>query len=217
MTECERIIQNGVVPRSFFKPEEQEGFWVDEKRKKVWAIEIDLLLEFSRICKKHNLKFFLMFGSLLGAVRHHGFIPWDDDMDVAMPRKDYDRLLQLKDEFEFPYFLQTPYTDTGYFYAHAKLRNSNTSALDQPFLYQNFNLGMFIDILPIDNLNKNGGMERFKHIHKLILDNSTYMRLTNPNLSEKDRERVRNYMGDDPFATYERIQNLSAPAARRPR
>lgn len=209
MTECERIIQKGILPESFFVSEEQYGFWVDENRKKIWAVEIDLLLELDRVCKKYNLKYFLIFGSLLGAVRHKGFIPWDDDLDVAMLRQDYECLLQLKDEFKAPYFFQTPYTDTGYFYAHAKLRNSNTTALDKPFLYQKFNLGMFIDIVPIDNIVKDGGQETFQLIHKLIMDNSTYMRLTNPHLSERDQKRVENYMGDEPFATYEKIQQLA--------
>ncbi|MGN1433985.1 MAG: phosphorylcholine transferase LicD [Ruminococcus sp.] len=209
MTECERIIKNGILTKDYFKSETKCDFFVDEQRKKVWAIEIDLLLKFDSICKKHNLTYYLMFGSLLGAIRHHGFIPWDDDMDVAMPRKDYEKLLTLNDEFDNPYFLQTPYTDNGYFYAHAKLRNSNTAALDYPFLYQNFNLGIFIDILPIDNFDIATGREKFELIHKLTMDNSVYMRLTHPNLSERDRIRVSNYDGADPFETYERIQTLA--------
>lgn len=58
-----------------------------------------MLLEFDKICKKHNIKYFLMFGSILGAVRHSGFIPWDDDLDVGLLRADYDKLLSVKDEF----------------------------------------------------------------------------------------------------------------------
>lgn len=120
MTECERIIQQGVLPKSFFDEEQICDFFVDKKRKKIWAIELDLLIQFDKICKKHGLIYFLIGGTLLGAVRHHGFIPWDDDLDVAMPRKDYDLLMQLKDEFSEPYFLQTPYTDEGYYYSYNK-------------------------------------------------------------------------------------------------
>ena len=168
MTECERIIKQGLLPEDFFEEETRCDFIVTKERKKIWAVEIDLLLEFERVCKKHNLRFFLFWGSLLGAVRHGGFVPWDDDTDVVMPRADYEKLLLLQEEFTHPYFLQTPYTDNGYFYAHAKLRNSNTTAWDRPFAYQGTNFGIFLDILPLDSVELDGGKERFDRINKLI-------------------------------------------------
>ena len=120
MTEIERIIKEGTIKENFLEPEVICDFYVDEQRKKIWAIEIDLLKEIDRVCKKYNLRYFLMWGSLIGAVRHKGFIPWDDDLDIAMPRKDYEILMSHYDDFVSPYFLQTPFTDDGYFYAHAK-------------------------------------------------------------------------------------------------
>ena len=63
--------------------------------KKVWAVELDLLNEFARVCKEHDLKWFAHAGTLLGAIRHQGFIPWDDDIDVTMPRADYIQLCNV--------------------------------------------------------------------------------------------------------------------------
>ena len=99
MTECERIIKEGILPESFFKPETICDFYVDEGRKKLWAILIDLLVQFDRVCRNHNLKYWVSFGGLLGIVRHNGFIPWDDDLDVCMPRADYEILMSLKKNF----------------------------------------------------------------------------------------------------------------------
>ena len=70
MTECERIVQSGRIGEEFLMTEYRCDFFVDETRKKIWAIEIDLYLEIEKVCKKHNLKFFLIFGSLLGCIRH---------------------------------------------------------------------------------------------------------------------------------------------------
>ncbi len=210
MTECERIIKYNILKRDFFNEEIINDFVVTTERKKIWAIELDLLLAIDAVCKKYNLHYFLFWGSLLGAVRHKGFVPWDDDTDILLTREDYEKLLKHKDEFEYPYFFQTPYTDDGYYYSHAKLRNSNTSAIDYPFLYQGFNMGIFVDILPLDLIEgNNNGKERFKRIAELNVLNSTAMRLNNPNLTEKDRKRVEAYPGGNPLERYEEIQKLS--------
>lgn len=87
--------------------EEICGYFVTEQQKKIWNIEINILVEFMRVCNKNNLKFFVAHGTLLGAVRHKGFIPWDDDIDVNMPRKDFDKLVKIsKKEFEQPFFFK---------------------------------------------------------------------------------------------------------------
>ena len=104
MTEVEKIIEKGVIPSNFLEPEIICDFYVDEKRKKIWAIGIDLLIQFDIVCRRHNLRYSLAFGTLLGCVRHHGFIPWGDDVDVVMPREDYESLKKYKSEFETPYF-----------------------------------------------------------------------------------------------------------------
>lgn len=210
MTEIERIMSTGVLPEDFFKEEVRCDFLVDEKRKKLWAVEIDLLVEFDRVCKKHNLKYFLMGGSLIGAMRHNGFIPWDDDIDVAMLREDYEKLLKIgASEFKEPYFLQTPQTDEGYYFSFAKLRNSNTSAISHAFRYEKFNQGILMDIFPLDNCMLDDLEERFNKINALVTDNSTYMRMSNPNPSEADKERISKHSGRNPMDVYNEIQSIA--------
>lgn len=120
--------------------------------KKLLFNELHKLLDvFDQVCKRNNLKYSLFAGSLLGAVRHNGFIPWDDDIDVAMLREDYNKLLLLpSSEFEAPFFLQTPETDPGYHKAFTKLRNSNTTEIPYKDAIFNCNHGIFIDIFPLD-------------------------------------------------------------------
>ena len=129
-----------------------EKFIISEKRRKVWDIQKELLLELDKICKKHHLKYFVDSGTLLGAVRHQGFIPWDDDIDVVMLREDYDQLIaECSDEFKGKFFLQSAYSDSGYFRGHAQLRNSETAAiLEGEGEHVLFNQGIFIDIFPLD-------------------------------------------------------------------
>lgn len=210
MTECERLINNGFLPSSFFKEEKLSGFVVSNKRKKIWAVELDLLSQFIKVCEKYNLTYFLIGGSLLGAVRHRGIIPWDDDIDVGMPRKDYDKFLKLGFEFKAPYFLQTPYSDEGYAYSYAKIRNTETTCIVPMFQYQHFNHGIFIDIFPYENWSQEDENNIFNRIHKLAYDNSTFMRLTNPNLDEKNKERVRLWPGKNYIEVYEDIQRLAS-------
>ena len=212
MSEITRIIEKGVIPASFLQPEERSGFLVNEKRKKGWIVCLDLLLELDRVCKKYNLTYFLGFGSLLGAIRHKGFIPWDDDLDVVMPRKDYNVLLTLADEFKHPYFLQIPETDPGYYHTHAKIRNSNTSAFTPMTGYEGFNQGLWIDIFQLDNFILEDGLERYEKIKSLNIDEGTQMRVHNPNLDENNRERVRQYLlrGVDPMQTYKEVERIAS-------
>lgn len=209
MTEIERIIKKGVVPEDFLKEEVRNDFLVTTERKKVWAIILDLMVEFDRVCKKYDIKYYLDGGSLLGAIRHNGFIPWDDDIDVTMPRDDYERFVKLSEEFKHPYFLQTPYTDPEYFYSFAKVRNSNTTALNQMFKYQSFNHGIWISIFPLDRFPLQEGENTYLQIRELTAENSTYMRIKNPFLDEVNRKRVENYSGRNPLETFEAIQKLA--------
>lgn len=217
MTECERLISNGTFTSDFFKPEVRCDFLVEEKRKKIWAVEIDLLIQFDKVCQKHGLRYFLIGGSLLGAVRHKGFIPWDDDVDVAMPRKDYNELLKCGADFNAPYFLQTPYSDPGYYFAFSRLRNSRTLYLSKVFQCQKINHGIPLDIFPLDDVIRGDeSRDRFDEIMGEIINNSTFMRMSNPHLDQRNVERVRAYPGGDPLQRFELVECKSARDAGNP-
>lgn len=128
---------------------------VSEKRESIWKVELDLVKELDRICKKYDLQYFLDAGSLLGAVRHKGFIPWDDDIDLLMPRKDYDKLISVaQSEIRNPYYFQHISTDPKYPGLHVKIRNSQTTAIIKSWLFTDVNQGIFIDIFPLEALPK---------------------------------------------------------------
>ena len=137
--------------------EERNGYLVSSEMKRIWAVELDLLAKFIDICEKHNLTYFADGGTILGAVRHGGFIPWDNDIDVAMPRPDYEKFLSLGNSvFEQPYFLQTPQTENGrYFSTWSKLCNSSTTGRCIDDFNMGINCGIFIDIFPLDKIPEN--------------------------------------------------------------
>lgn len=137
----------------FMKGETRCGHDISPGMKKVWACQLDLLQELKRVCEKHGLRFWLDSGSLLGAVRHKGYIPWDDDIDVCMFRTDYETLVRLAPyEFRNPYIFQTAYTERNFVRGHAQLRNRNTTAIIPSETGKRFNQGIFIDIFILDNV-----------------------------------------------------------------
>ena len=122
--------------------------------KKIWAVELDLLNEFIKVCIENKLTYYLYSGSMLGAVRHSGMIPWDNDIDVIMPREDYNKLLKIgTTAFEKPYYFQNMETEQGkYIYFYSKLCNSQTTARSTEDYEAGQNCGIFIDIFTLDNL-----------------------------------------------------------------
>lgn len=127
--------------------------------------EIDILKEFIRVCKKLNLKYFLCGGTLLGCIRHEGIIPWDDDIDVCMPRKDYEIFLKKGQELlKEKYFIQNYKTEHEYTLNFSKIRNSKTTFIESTVKNLNINHGVYIDIFPLD------GYRPEKKIHNIKRD-----------------------------------------------
>lgn len=140
----------------FLETEVRCGTKVDKRLKKIWEKELDLLQELLRVCKKYDIKVCAYAGTLLGAVRHKGFIPWDDDMDMCLERKEFNRLLEIAPyEFKEPYFLQTAKSDTKYFCGYARLRNSNTTGIIKWNNSKDYNNGIYIDIFVLDGMPDN--------------------------------------------------------------
>ncbi len=143
-----------VLDASFFKEEERCGYLVTEKRKKVWAVGLELWERFDEVCKKHGITYYAYYGTLLGAVRHQGFIPWDDDIDVIMFRDEYKRFQEIApSEFTEPYFFQNAYTDR-IIWQISKIRDSRTTAIERNFLSlkDTVHQGIFLDIFPFDSV-----------------------------------------------------------------
>ena len=141
------------LPIHFLEKEERDGYLVSSEMKKVWAILLDLLSEFQRVCNKYYIQWWADAGTILGAARHKGMIPWDDDIDVMLMRDEYEKLCRVAEkEFKYPYFFQTEETDKGSARGHAQLRNSKTTGILKSELNpkRKFNQGIFLDIFPID-------------------------------------------------------------------
>ena len=155
------------------------GFLVTSQRKKLWNVQINLINEFARICKKYNLRWFACGGTLLGAVRHKGFIPWDDDVDIMMLRPDYNKFLKIAaKEIKHPYLLDNWYNyrresdktpdilknlpfipkelEKVYFngtfisFPITKIKDCRTTMIEAPDKF--INQGIWIDIFPYDVL-----------------------------------------------------------------
>jgi lipopolysaccharide cholinephosphotransferase len=115
-------------------------------------IMLEMLVEFDAICKKHNLQYWLDSGTLLGAVRHKGFIPWDDDIDLSMPIEDYNKFQEIaEDELSSNIFFQTSITDKNFKFDYIKLRSNKAKIVEfhEKDREVGYHQGVFVDIFPM--------------------------------------------------------------------
>lgn len=120
---------------------------------KIHSLELKIASEVKRICEKHGINYFMTAGTLLGAVRHGGFIPWDEDMDFGMLREDYERFIRIcETELDSRFFLQTWDTDPEYPFSYSKVRLNGTHFVEGFSEKAKMHDGLFIDIFPFDNV-----------------------------------------------------------------
>lgn len=178
------------IPEEFYKDEIRYDYLVTSDMKKVWAVELDLLYKLLEVCEKYGLKCYADAGTLIGAVRHKGFIPWDDDIDVVMFRDDYDKLAAVAEkEFKEPYFFQNAYTDETYTIGHAQIRNSYTTAIlpAQRKKKVKYNCGIFLDIFILDGVTDNKVKLRMQKFKSELLKRLMLISIQNKFTTKKEK------------------------------
>lgn len=142
-----------IIQKSFLEPEVREGFYIPSVVKQAWAAEMEVLQEIDRICKKYNIPYFADWGTLLGTVRHEGFIPWDDDLDITMKRADYQRFLQIAQREMpdgFAVFTYETHPDFWYFLARVVAKNRICFEEEHLKKFHGFPYIVGIDIFVLD-------------------------------------------------------------------
>ncbi|WP_426272410.1 LicD family protein [Exiguobacterium sp. R-17] len=128
----------------------------EDSLKLIQSIQLDMLIKFHLFCESNNLSYYLTGGTLLGSIRHEGFIPWDDDIDIGMPRKDYDKMTQLLSSSPFEdMFLQNLDSDIYFGLPISKLRKKDTFFPEEVNKGIQAHQGIFIDIFPWDFVPQN--------------------------------------------------------------
>lgn len=142
----------------------------------VRAIQIRMVSKLLDVCKRNNLQIWAEGGTLLGLIREHGYIPWDDDIDMAMPRKDYDLLISIaSSEFQSPFFFQCAKTESRYFKGHSQLRYDGTAAILASDILLPMHQGIFIDIFAYDSISDTKDSEWEYRMHRAeIIFNRLY-------------------------------------------
>ena len=125
-----------------------------QELKNLQSVLLEMLLELDRICKKNNIKYCIFAGTMLGAVRHGGFIPWDDDLDVAMLREEYEKFRKAckSDLNKANFFFQDNTTDPHYRWGYGRIRRKNSEFVRVGQEHMKMRTGIFLDIFPLDGV-----------------------------------------------------------------
>ena len=153
--------------KNYFNGETICDFYVDPMVKRAWAAQLEILTKIIEICNNHNLTYYGFWGTMLGAIRHKGFIPWDDDIDIVMKRKDYDIFLEIaQSELPAKYLVLSPYSQVEWKEQFSRVTNSHSINFSESHLieFHGFPYITGIDIFPYDYIPDN----------KEIRDNQLY-------------------------------------------
>lgn len=142
-----------------------------EKFDHVKEIQLEILLEFDRICKENEIHYNIYYGTMLGAIRHQAFIPWDDDIDLAMTRENYDKFLNIYEgKLAKDYFVQDFETDPDYPRQFIRIRKNGTKYLQRYYKSFDIHHGIFIDVFPYDHVYLNQKKEKYRYKYLKILN-----------------------------------------------
>lgn len=178
--------------------------------KNLHNVQIEILDEIVRICNENNLEYFLVGGTLLGAVRHQGFIPWDDDLDIAMNRKDYEKFLSLcKNELNDKYRLDCDKTNDKYWLTFAKIRKKNTLFLENSLDGIDTGKEIFVDIFPLDDIKKPFSvLNRVRLIFvKIVIDALFYKRGITKDINVCRRPKMTKFFSKFSFKFLHKFQH----------
>ena len=173
---------------SFFETEEREGFVVNSIMKSVWASKMDMLNEIILLCEKHDIQYYADWGTLLGTIRHRGFIPWDDDIDIAMLRKDYNLFIQVSTELPAPLFLK--YYNDEAIDSHAVIWNATSISTDEERLKRFYGCPYIlgIDVFPLDYVPKNKeDAELQEEVYKIVVEATILLKKQENDADEIER------------------------------
>lgn len=149
-------------------------------------IQIDILDKVHNFCIQNNITYFLSSGTLLGAIRHGGYIPWDDDIDLYMPRESYDRFISIYNNADNGTRVRTLFNDDSYYYSFAKVEDTNTILIEN--VPEKLNIGINIDIFPIDSVPNNILLRRFYFFKNEVIRALTTIKVVD---IEKKRSLIR--------------------------
>lgn len=159
---------------------------------KLQKIQLMILKDVDKVCKENGIKYYLVGGTLLGAVRHKGFIPWDDDLDIAMYREDYVKFKALMSEFDSEkYFIQNFDTDNNYIRYITKVRLNGTKQVERQVDSTEIHHGIYIDVFPLDRVDKKNGVDlklRGKLLKYLYLFKVAY--INNPKSNDRKIKKI---------------------------
>lgn len=144
---------------------------LSEDLRKLQMIQLEMLIEVDRICRKCNIKYNIIAGTLLGSIRHNGYIPWDDDADVAFLRPEYEKFREAcKTELDTSRFYFQDHRNTaGYRWGYGKLRRKGTDFIRKGQEHMPYPSGVFIDLFPLDNVPDNRFIRCFHNVHCFVI------------------------------------------------